>query len=121
MQNDLNTHTHTQTHSNLNYGCKLGEGGDAGGGWRQLKWKSRTDQYCWRFSSLHSPLNCHAPSKQLKALCLSFSIYPLSFFLSFPVYMYLPVTSFFHIFLLCLSQSFITTLSRPSLSALILW
>lgn len=77
------THTQTQTHSNLNYGCKLGEGGDAGGGWRQLKWKSRTDQYCWRFSSLHSPLNCHAPSKQLKALCLSLSIYPLSFFLSF--------------------------------------
>lgn len=62
------------------------EGGDAGGGWWRLKWKSRTDQYCWRFSSLHSPLNCHAPSKQLKALCLSSSAPIL--FLSF--------TSFFH-------------------------
>lgn len=73
------THTQTQTHSNLNYGCKLGGGGDTGGGWWRLKWKSRTDQYCWRFSSLHSPLNCHAHSKQLKALCLSTSIPVLSF------------------------------------------
>lgn len=88
------THTQTQTHSNLNYWCKLGGGGDAGGGWWRLKWKSRTDQYCWRFSSLHSPLNCHAPSKQLKTLCfsstpillLSFTSSPLSLQLSVQVF-----------------------------------
>lgn len=73
------TSTYTQTHSHLNYRCKLGEGGGgtAGGrgGWRRLKWKSWTDQYCWRFSSLLSPLNCHALTKQLKTLYLSISFF----------------------------------------------
>lgn len=68
------THTHTNTNTlQSKLRVQIGWRGEAGGGWWRLKWKSRTDQYCWRFSSLHSPLNCHAHSKQLKALCLSTS------------------------------------------------
>lgn len=36
------------------------EGGTQEGGWWRLKWKSRTDQYCWRFflPPLSSQLSC---------------------------------------------------------------
>lgn len=83
----MHAHTNTNTlQSKLR--VQIGWRGEAGGGWWRLKWKSRTDQYCWRFSSLHSPLNCHAHSKQLKARCLSTSTpVPFLFFhLSPPVF-----------------------------------
>lgn len=106
------TSTYTQTHSNLNYRCKLGEGGVAEGGWRQLKWKSRTDQYSWRFSSIYSPLNCHALSKQLEGLCLPCSHFLLSFFLCFLSFPFL--LSFFLCFFLFLFTIFSTTFHHHS-------
>lgn len=76
MRNDLSAHTKTHTDANTlqsKLQVQIGRRGrwrrgGGGVGWRRLKWKSRADQYCQRFSSLHSPLNCHAPSKQLNAL-----------------------------------------------------
>lgn len=64
-------HAHTDTNTlQSKLRLQIGWRGTQEGSWWWLKWKSWTDQYCWRFSSLNSPLNCHAHSKQLKALCL---------------------------------------------------